>query len=318
MNDGAFPAGEEVILSVGEEQNGQRLDTALASLLGISRSGAGRLIENGAVSLDGGRAAEKKTPVRTGDGLCVILPEPEECEAQPENIPLDIVYEDGDIIVVNKPSGMVVHPAPGHASGTLVSALLYHCAGSLSGIGGVLRPGIVHRIDRFTSGLIAAAKNDFAHEGLAAQLADHTMHRVYSAIVLGAPAADTGTVDAPIGRSTKDRKKMAVVSGGREARTHWTVTERYSGYSLLRLKLETGRTHQIRVHMAYIGHPVLGDEVYGGASCAFAKRHPRLMDGQMLHAGELTLVHPRTGESMTFTAPVPDNFAEACRLLGGE
>lgn len=317
MADIAAPAGEEAILTASAEQDGQRLDVALASLLDISRSAAGKLIDGGAVTLSG-KAAAKKAILREGDAVTVILPEPEECEAQAEDIPLDVVYEDGDIIVINKPSGMVVHPAPGHATGTLVSALLHHCAGSLSGIGGVLRPGIVHRIDRFTSGLIAVAKNDFAHEGLASQLADHTMHRIYRAIVIGAPREETGTVDAPMGRSLRDRKKMAVIAGGREARTHWQIEERYAGYTLMRLKLETGRTHQIRVHMAHIGHPVLGDEVYGGDSCAFAKHHPRLMDGQMLHAGELSLIHPRSGEKLTFTAPPPENFTRACGILRGE
>lgn len=312
MNNAVSP--EIATLCAEAEHDGKRLDVSLADLLGISRSAAQKLIENGAVTLSG-KAPTKKSVIREGDEIAVILPEPEECAALPEDIPLNVVYEDGDIIVINKPSGMVVHPAPGHQTGTLVSALLHHCAGSLSGIGGVVRPGIVHRIDRFTSGLLAVAKNDLAHEGLAAQLADHSMHRIYSAIIIGAPREDAGMVDDPIARSLRDRKKMAVLPGGREARTHWRAVERYAGYTLMEMKLETGRTHQIRVHMAHIGHPILGDEVYGGAACAFAKKHPRLMEGQMLHAGELSLTHPRTGEKMTFKADAPENFVKACEYL---
>lgn len=316
--ESAFLAEEEaLLLTATAEQAGQRLDVALGALLDVSRSAAGRLIESGAVTLSG-RAASKKQMIKEGDLISVILPEPEECAAQPEDIPLDVVWEDDDLIVVNKPDGMVVHPAPGHQTGTLVSALLWHCKGSLSGVGGVLRPGIVHRIDRFTTGLIAAAKNDLAHEGLCAQLADHTMHRVYHALVIGALREEKGTVDAPIGRSLRDRKKMAVVSGGREARTYYEVVRGFKGYSLLQLRLETGRTHQIRVHMAHLGHPVLGDEVYGGDKCAFARAHGKLMSGQMLHAGELSLIHPRSGERMSFTAPLPENFRRALEILESE
>ena len=210
---------------------------------------------------------------------------------------------------------MVVHPAPGHYSGTLVSALLYRCGSELSGIGGVARPGIVHRIDRQTTGLIAAAKNDFAHERLSAQLADHSMSREYRALVVGHMKEMCGTVDAPIARSTRDRKKMAIAADGRSARTHYRVDEEFPQCSLLTLNLETGRTHQIRVHMAYLGHPVLGDPVYGGDGAAFVKKHPSLFDGQMLHAQSLTLTHPRTGEKMTFHAPLPDNFERALSIL---
>ena len=261
----------------------------------MSRSAAARLCAQGNVA-SGGKALSKKDSVRANHSVTVILPPIASCEAEPEDIPLDVIYEDSDIIVINKPSGMVVHPAPGHYSGTLVSALLYRCGSELSGIGGVARPGIVHRIDRQTTGLIAAAKNDFAHERLSAQLADHSMSREYRALVVGHMKEMCGTVDAPIARSTRDRKKMAIAADGRSARTHYRVDEEFPQCSLLTLNLETGRTHQIRVHMAYLGHPVLGDPVYGGDGAAFVKKHPSLFDGQMLHAQSLTLTHPRTGE----------------------
>ena len=292
----------------------ERTDVAVAQLFCVSRSMAVRLIESGFILCDG-VPITKKTKLKTGQILTGTVPEPEPCEVVPEDIPLDIVYEDNDIIVVNKPSGMVVHPAPGHYTGTLVSALLWHCGDSLSGIGGVMRPGIVHRIDRQTSGLICIAKNDTAHEGLSAQLADHSMHRIYTAIAVGVPKETAGVIDAPIGRSVKDRKKMAITPSGRSARTHYEVTETYAGYSLLTLKLETGRTHQIRVHLASIGHPVLGDEVYGGDTAQFVKRHPGLFDGQMLHAGRLVLRHPRTGEEMRFEAEMPENMRKVIYLL---
>ncbi len=302
--------GEPLTLIVDPSAAGERADKALSLLTDLTRSAAARLLEDGAVTMDG-RTIAKKTLLTAGSVLTVVLPPPQPCEAQPEDIPLDIVYEDGDLIVVNKPKGMVVHPAPGHMTGTLVSALLYHCGQSLSGIGGVLRPGIVHRIDRDTTGLIAAAKNDAAHLALAAQLADHSMHREYLAVVQGG-IAEKGTVDLPIARSPKDRKKMAVfpkgTPGTREAVTHYEPLERYAGYTLLRLVLETGRTHQIRVHMAAIGHPVLGDEVYGGASTDFAKRNAALLQGQCLHAETLILRHPRTGEMLRLTADPPEGF----------
>ena len=220
----------------------------------------------------------------------------------PQNIPLDVVYEDEDVIVVNKPKGLVVHPAPGHPDGTLVNALLYHCGDSLSGINGELRPGIVHRIDRDTSGLIIAAKNDFAHVKLAEQLQDHTLARTYRCIVTGNLREDTGTVNAPIGRCPADRKKMAVVAGGRNAVTHWTVLERYPGVNYVECRLETGRTHQIRVHMAYIGHPILGDTVYGN------KKPVPGLQGQCLHAVGLQFIHPRTGELVKLACPLPEEF----------
>lgn len=304
---------------VTAELDGARADAAAAALFGISRSAAERLISDGAVFLcrpTGEREAIiKRRLVHLGEVLAAELPEPEPTEAVPEDIPLDIVYEDRDIIVINKPQGMVVHPAAGHATGTLVSALLYHCGDELSGIGGVLRPGIVHRIDKDTSGLIAVAKNDAAHRGLAAQLEDHTMHREYRAIVIGGHL-ESGVIDAPIARHPSDRKRMAVAkAGGRAAVTHYECEESFAGFSLLRLRLETGRTHQIRVHMSHIGHPVLGDPVYGGDRTAFQRKHPSLFAGQCLHAYRLVLIHPRTGEEMSFEAPIPWNFGEALRLL---
>ena len=239
----------------------------------------------------------------------MTLPEPEPVEAVPQDIPLDVVYEDADVIVVNKPSGMVVHPAPGHPDGTLVNALLYHCAGTLSGVGGTLRPGIVHRIDRDTSGLIIAAKNDAAHQYLSAQLADHTLARTYECIVVGALREDRGTVDAPIARHPTDRKRMAVVAGGREAVTHWEVIARYPGYTHVRCRLETGRTHQIRVHMAYIGHPILGDTVYG------AKKEVAGLTGQCLHAVGLRFLHPRTHEVVELFCPLPEEFTRMLQKI---
>ena len=285
------------------DQAGERLDAFLArSLPDLTRSAAQRLLEEGAVTL-GGKPAKKNTKTAPGDVVEVTLPDPQPVEVVPQNIPLDIVYEDADVIVVNKPVGLVVHPAPGHPDGTLVNALLYHCGTSLSGINGELRPGIVHRIDRDTSGLIIAAKSDFAHLALAEQLQDHSLYREYEAVAVGGFKEDEGTVRAPIARHPTDRKKMAVnFLQGREAITHWTVLERFSGYTHLQCRLETGRTHQIRVHMAHIGHPLLGDTVYGSK-----KPYPGLA-GQCLHARRLSFVHPRTGERMTVECPLPDWF----------
>lgn len=319
--DSAFSVCESVQRAeITPELDGIRADAAAAELFGMSRSAAERLISAGAITVcnDSGTTEiiQKKRIMHTGEILSAQIPEPEPAEAEPEDIPLDIVYEDRDIIVINKPQGMVVHPAPGHASGTLVSALLYHCKGELSGIGGVMRPGIVHRIDMDTSGLIAVAKNDAAHTGLAAQLEDHSMHREYRAIVVGGMRDDSGTVDLPIARHPTDRKRMAVAkSGGRHAVTHYTVDERFTGFSTLKLKLETGRTHQIRVHMSHMGHPVLGDPVYGGDKTQFQKKHPALFAGQCLHAERLTLIHPVSGETMTFEASLPERFGEILRLL---
>ena len=292
------------------EQGGERVDAALARLAPeLSRSAAQKLIESGAV-LRNGVPARKSEKLAAGDTLEFALPEVQEITLEAEDIPLDIVYEDADVVVVNKPKGLVVHPAAGHWSGTLVNALMYHCRDSLSGIGGELRPGIVHRIDKDTSGLLIAAKNDFAHRALAAQLKDHTLARTYACIVCGNIREDSGTIDAPIGRDPADRKKMCVTrKDGREAVTHWRVLERFPGYTWLECKLETGRTHQIRVHLAWRSHPILGDTVYG-------HKKPELgMDTQCLHARELTFVHPRTGERMTVSCELPEYFQELIRKL---
>ena len=292
------------------DQAGERLDAFLArSLPDLTRSAAQRLLEEGAVTL-GGKPAKKNTKTAPGDVVEVILPDPQPVEVVPQNIPLDIVYEDADVIVVNKPVGLVVHPAPGHPDGTLVNALLYHCGESLSGINGELRPGIVHRIDRDTSGLIIAAKNDRAHLALSAQLQDHTLARVYQAVVVGNLREDSGTVNAPIGRHPVDRKKMAIEPrNGRPAVTHWRVLARYPGYTHVECRLETGRTHQIRVHMASIGHPLLGDTVYGSK-----KPWPGLA-GQCLHARKLRFLHPATGEPVEVECPLPDWFEKVLKQL---
>ena len=300
---------EPIRLRASEESKNQRLDAFLASSLdGLTRSQATRLIESGEVAVNG-RAVSKSYKLAGGEDIAVTLPEPEPVEAVPQDIPLDVVYEDADVIVVNKPSGMVVHPAPGHPDGTLVNVLLYHCAGTLSGVGGALRPGIVHRIDRDTSGLIIAAKNDAAHQYLSAQLADHTLARTYECIVVGALREDRGTVDAPIARHPTDRKRMAVVAGGREAVTHWEVIARYPGYTHVRCRLETGRTHQIRVQMAYIGHPILGDTVYG------AKKEVPGLTGQCLHAVGLRFLHPRTHEVVELSCPLPEEFTRMLQKI---
>ncbi len=292
--------------------DGERADVFLARALPeLTRSAAQRLLEQGAVTRADGRPLKKNEKLTPADVLVAALPEAEESELLPENIPLDVRYEDDDVIVVNKPVGMVVHPAAGHESGTLVNALLYHCGTSLSGIGGEKRPGIVHRIDKDTSGLIIAAKNDRAHASLSAQLKDHSMYRVYAAVAIGGFSDEEGTVDAPIGRSRTDRKKMAVDrQNGRSAVTHWKVEERFSGYTYLTCQLETGRTHQIRVHLSSIGHPLLGDPVYGGVRKAWSD-----LQGQCLHAKALTFTHPATGERLTVTAPLPDWFDKVLTKL---
>lgn len=297
-------------LDLTADREGERLDAFLArSVPDLTRSAAQRLLERGAVTLRG-RAAKKNDKTRLGDSLTVCLPEPQPVDLVPQDIPLDVIYEDDDVIVVNKPVGLVVHPAPGHPDGTLVNALLYHCGTSLSGINGELRPGIVHRIDRDTSGLIVAAKNDRAHLGLAAQLQDHSLARVYEAVAVGGFREDCGTVDAPIGRHPVDRKKMAVDrKNGREAVTHWSVLARYPGYTHVECRLETGRTHQIRVHLASIGHPLLGDTVYGSK-----KPWPGLA-GQCLHARRLRFVHPSTGEPLELECPLPDWFRDVLEKL---
>ena len=303
-----------MIFTVGEESRGLRLDVFLASAADISRSAAEKHITAGLVLLNG-KPATKKSVVGVGDEVSYDVPEPVECKAVAQEIPLDVVYEDSDIIVINKPVGMVVHPAAGNPDGTLVNALLAHCGSSLSGVGGELRPGIVHRIDKDTSGLIAVAKNDASHIALSAKLKDKTMSRVYYAIVRGNIKDDSGRIDKPIGRSLKDRKKMAIVPDGREAATRYYVVERYEGWTLLRLELETGRTHQIRVHMSSVGHSLMGDTVYSPANSPFENKHKALIPGQILHAAELRLVHPKTGEEMSFSADLPDNFKKIVEIL---
>jgi 23S rRNA pseudouridine1911/1915/1917 synthase len=309
---------DELILTVTAEEAGARLDAYLASATELTRSAAARLMEEEQVTLNGKRA-NKKDKVKAGDVIIVLLPEPEPDEAIPQDIPLDIVYEDEDILVVNKPCGMVVHPAAGNPDGTLVNAILYHCGDSLSGIGGVIRPGIVHRIDKDTSGLLVVAKNDAAHLALSEQLKVHRVRRVYHAIAIGNLREDMGTVDAPIGRHPTDRKKMAVLRGAdahaRDAVTHYRVLERFAGMCHVECRLETGRTHQIRVHMASLGHPLLGDPVYGGANHKFCENHPALIHGQCLHAAELSLIHPRSGEEMHFTCPLPEDMERILELL---
>ena len=292
------------------DQTGERLDAAIARLVPeLSRSQAQRLLEEGLVTFEG-KPLKKNEKSRVDMILDITLPEAAETDLQAQDIPLDIRYEDSDVIVINKPKGLVVHPAPGHPDGTLVNALLWHCKGSLSGIGGEIRPGIVHRIDKDTSGLLAVAKNDYAHTMLASQLKDHTMARTYEAIVCGVMKEDSGTVDAPIGRHPTDRKKMCVTQrGGRNAVTHWEVVRRYKGYTHIRCKLETGRTHQIRVHMAYIGHPILGDTVYG-------RKKPELgQSSQCLHAGALCFQHPRDGHPVMVFAELPQYFRDVLDKL---
>ena len=300
---------EPILLQTSEADAGTRLDACLARAIeDLTRSAAAKAVEDGRVLVNG--KAPNKSYKLTGHEQIEFTPEePAPIDAVPQDIPLDVVYEDDDVIVVNKPSGLVVHPAPGHPDGTLVNALLYHCGDSLSGVGGALRPGIVHRIDRDTSGLIIAAKNDYAHQFLSAQLADHTLARTYECIVVGNLREDSGTVDAPIARDSRDRKRMAVVPGGRRAVTHWEVIVRYPGYTHVRCRLETGRTHQIRVHMAYLGHPILGDTVYG------AKTAVPGLTGQCLHAVGLQFIHPRTKELVSLTCPLPEEFTAMLRKI---
>ena len=297
-------------LTLRADRPGERADALVCRLVpDLTRSAAQKLLERGAVT-SAGRPVRKNDRPAPGDVLEVVLPDPEPIDVRPQDIPLDVVYEDGDVIVVNKPVGLVVHPAPGHPDGTLVNALLYHCGTSLSGINGELRPGIVHRIDRDTSGLIIAAKNDRAHLALAAQLQDHSLARTYEAVAVGGLREDSGTVDAPIGRHPVDRKKMAVDrKNGREAVTHWTVLARYPGCTHVECRLETGRTHQIRVHLASIGHPLLGDTVYG------AKKPVPGLAGQCLHARRLRFVHPATGVPVELECPLPAWFQEVLRKI---
>ena len=301
-------------MKITDENVKKRLDVYVFETLGITRSSAQGMIDAGLVTVNG-KAEGKNYRLRLGDDIEIEEQEPKELNVEAENIPLDIVFEDDDIIVINKPSGMVVHPAPGNESGTLVNALLYHCKGSLSGINGVIRPGIVHRIDKDTSGLLVVAKNDESHVFLSSLLKDHGIKRVYHAIVVGHYKENSGTVNAPIGRHPVDRKKMAVVAGGREAITHYEVIEEYPSFTYARFQLETGRTHQIRVHTSYIGHPIIGDEVYGGGKTTFEKNNKALLDGQILHAKILSFPHPRTKEIVTFECELPDNFQKLLARL---
>ena len=292
------------------ETSGQRLDIFLAAAVPeLTRSAAQRLLEQGNVTLDGA-PLKKNARTEAGAEYELSLPELRETELVAQDIPLDVVYEDADVLVVNKPKGLVVHPAAGHEDGTLVNALLHRCGESLSGINGEKRPGIVHRIDMDTSGLLIVAKNDFAHQSLSDQLKDHTLRRTYECIVRGGFREDSGTVNAPIGRDPRDRKRMAVTEkNSRPAVTHWTVLARYGQYTHLQCRLETGRTHQIRVHMAYINHPIAGDPLYG-------VRKPELgLTSQCLHARALTFRHPRTGEEITVTCPLPEEFERALEKL---
>ena len=290
--------------------SGERLDAFLARCgQGLTRSAVQRLIEEGCV-LRNGKPGKKNDKLNVGDQIQMEIPEPKEVDIRPTEMQLDVAYEDEDVIVINKPKGLVVHPAAGHADDTLVNGLLYALGDDLSGINGELRPGIVHRIDKDTSGLLAVAKNDYAHTFLASQLKDHSMYRVYDAVVCGNLKEDSGTVNAPIGRHPSDRKKMCVTArNSKEAVTHWEVVRRYKGYTHVRCKLETGRTHQIRVHMAHIGHPILGDVVYG-------HKKPELgQDSQVLHAGALCFTHPRDGRPVMVFAPLPEYFTQVLEKL---
>ena len=295
-----------------DEQKNVRIDKFLSEQLpDQSRSYLQKLLKEGNVTVNE-KPVKANYKVQLSDTVRLELPKPENLDILPEDIPLDILYEDHDVILVNKPKGMVVHPAAGHYTGTLVNALMFHCKEDLSGINGVLRPGIVHRIDMDTTGVIIACKNDLAHNSIAAQLKEHSITRRYQAIVHGALKDDEGVIDEPIGRSPKDRKKMAVnYNNGKSAVTHYKVLTRFKDFTHIECRLETGRTHQIRVHMASIGHPLLGDAVYGPAKC------PYKLQGQTLHAGILGFVHPRTGEYMEFSAPLPEYFEELLRKLPG-
>lgn len=298
------------VIVITAQESADRIDALLAqNVPGLTRSAAQRLLDAGNVSVNG-RPVRKNYKCSPGERIELRMPKPREAELRPQAIALDIAYEDEDVIVVNKPRGMVVHPAPGHPDGTLVNALMHHCGDSLSGVGGEKRPGIVHRIDKDTSGLLIVAKNDAAHLALSAQLADRSLSRVYEAVVRGNFREDSGTVDAPIGRHPVDRKRMAVTDkASRNAVTHWEVLARYRGYTHIRCRLETGRTHQIRVHMAHIGHPLLGDFVYGAPS------PDKGIEGQCLHARELKFIHPRSGEQVHICTELPPYFTEVLKKL---
>lgn len=301
---------DELFFTADEALAGIRIDKALSLVFDdFTRSHIQSVLSDGAVKVNG-KTVGKSCKLSPGDEVVFTVPEPTILSAEPEDIPLDIVYEDSDLLVVNKPRGLVVHPAPGNESGTLVNALMYHCKGSLSGINGVIRPGIVHRIDKDTSGLLIVAKNDFSHEKLAMQIKGHSFKRQYRAVVHGNIKDDFGTVDAPIGRSTKDRKKMCVTDkNSRHAVTHYEVLDRFDGFTYIKVTLETGRTHQIRVHMSYIGHPVAGDPVYG------PKNGVTKLNGQCLHAGLIGFIHPRDGRYMEFESDLPDYFTAFLKSL---
>ena len=306
----------QLTLTATSEDRGARIDAWLAAHVeGLTRSAAAKLLESGGVAVNGASAA-KNYRLTGGETVKVTRPEAEEIAVEPQDIPLDVVYEDQDVIVVNKPVGLVVHPAPGNPDGTLVNALLYHCAGQLSGIGGAIRPGIVHRIDKDTSGLLVMAKNDAAHQALSAQFSVHSIHRVYHAIVYGNLKEDEGFVETCLGRDPRDRKKMAVVpqeaSGARYAYTGWRVLERFGNFTYIACQLKTGRTHQIRVHMASIGHPLAGDAVYGPRNCI------KSLNGQCLHAKELGFIHPATQQWVQFDSPLPAYFTEFLTRLRKE
>jgi 23S rRNA pseudouridine1911/1915/1917 synthase len=299
----------EIMLTAAPEDAGKRLDAWLAAQpeADLTRSAVQQLMAQGAV-LRSGRPAKKNDKLQAGDVISLTIPEPQPLDVIPQNIPLEIVYEDDELLVVNKPKGMVVHPAAGHPDGTLVNALLYHCAGRLSGINGVIRPGIVHRIDRDTSGLLIVAKTDRAHLGLAEQIAVHSFTREYEAVVCGRFREEQGTVHAPIGRDPRDRQKMCVIAvNSKDAVTHYTVLAQYEKHAHIRCKLETGRTHQIRVHMKHIGHPVYGDAVYG--------KPEKGIEVQCHHAKKIGFVHPVTGEYLEFDAPLPDYFTAVLRKI---
>lgn len=301
-----MPSSREEDFEADTLIEGKRVDSCVSLLVGITRSDAQRLIESGNVTVNG-ENCQKSLKIKAGDRLHVAVPPPRPLEAKAEDIPLDIVYEDSDLLVVNKPRGMVVHPAPGNYEGTLVNALLNHCKDSLSGINGVIRPGIVHRIDKDTSGLLLVAKNDKAHLSLAAQIKAHTVNRYYEAVVRGILKEPEGTIDAPLGRNPKDRIQMTVTAqNSKNAVTHYKIIKQFNKYAYVRLKLETGRTHQIRVHMAYIGHPVAGDPLYGGN----LNKLEASLEGQCLHARVIGFVHPTTGEYMEFSSELPDYFTD--------
>ena len=293
---------------VKEGESGQRLDQYLSNKLSqYSRNHLQILIKQGNISLNSG-SVKAKHRIKTGDHILVVIPSPQKLDVLPEKIDLDIIYEDDDIIAVNKPQGMVVHPAVGNHKGTLVNALLYHCD-KLSGINGKIRPGIVHRIDKDTSGVLVVAKNDFAHLNLSKQIQNKTISRIYLAITEGSLKTDNGTISAPIGRNPVNRKKMAIVEGGRQAVTNYRVLERFDAYTYLELTLETGRTHQVRVHLSHMGHPIIGDPVYGSRKQKFK------LAGQALHASKLGIIHPRTNKEMTFHAPLPEYFVKQLKIL---